>query len=141
MTEFFSLVNNSVCNCWELCFQPVFNLFKEILIFTFWRWQNNINFWDFHGFKCDAIHVEYSFAAFHSIFERYKQGVLRPSWSVKALKGTVANPVSEFNEFKPRLKSSKNRFQFSGGLNLEKCNSILSGTNNIWAAAQIHVVF
>ena len=28
-------------------------------------------------------------------------------------------PVSEFNEFKPRLKSLKNRFQMSAGLNLE----------------------
>ena len=29
-------------------------------------------------------------------------------------------PVSEFNEFKPRLKSAKNRLQLSAGLNLEK---------------------
>ena len=28
-------------------------------------------------------------------------------------------PVSEFNEFKPRLKSPKNRFQLSAGLNLK----------------------
>ena len=34
--------------------------------------------------------------------------------------------VSEFNEFKPRLKSPKNRFQMSAGLNLEKCNTISS---------------
>ena len=40
-------------------------------------------------------------------------------------------PVSEFNEFKPRLKSPKNRFQLSTGLNLEKFNKILSGTNHI----------
>ena len=39
--------------------------------------------------------------------------------------------VSEFNEFKPRLKSAKNRFQASAGLNLEKLNTILSGTNHI----------
>ena len=43
--------------------------------------------------------------------------------------------VSEFNEFKPRLKAPKNRFQLSAGLNLEKCNTILSETNHIWAAA------
>ena len=43
--------------------------------------------------------------------------------------------VSEFNEFKPRLKSPKNRFQMSAGLNLEKFNTILSETNHIWAAA------
>ena len=33
-------------------------------------------------------------------------------------------PVSEFNEFKPRLKSPKNRFQLSAGLNFEKLNTI-----------------
>ena len=43
--------------------------------------------------------------------------------------------VSEFNEFKPRLKSAKNRFQMSTGLNIETLNTILSGTNHIWAAA------
>ena len=31
---------------------------------------------------------------------------------------------SEFNEFEPRLKSPKNRFQLSAGLNLEKFNTI-----------------
>ena len=41
-------------------------------------------------------------------------------------------PVSEFNEFKPSLKSPKNRFQLSTGLNLEKLNTIFSGTNNIY---------
>ena len=39
--------------------------------------------------------------------------------------------VSEFNEFKSRLKYPKNRFQLSAGLNLEKFNTILSGTNHI----------
>ena len=39
--------------------------------------------------------------------------------------------VSEFNEFKPRLKSQKNRFQLSADLNLEKLNTILRGTNQI----------
>ena len=42
----------------------------------------------------------------------------------------VKYSVSEFNEFKPRLKSSKNLFQLSAGLNLEKFNTILSGTNH-----------
>ena len=37
-------------------------------------------------------------------------------------------PVSAFNEFEQRLKSAKNRFQLSAGLNLEKLNTILSGT-------------
>ena len=40
-------------------------------------------------------------------------------------------PVSEFIEFEPRLESPQNRFQLSAGLNLEKCNTILSGTNHI----------
>ena len=43
----------------------------------------------------------------------------------------------EFNEFEPRLKSVKNRFQLSAGLNLKNFNTILSGTNHIWAAAKI----
>ena len=47
------------------------------------------------------------------------------------------NPESEFNEFEPRLKSAKNRFQLSAGTNLEKLNTILNGTNHIWAAARI----
>ena len=46
-------------------------------------------------------------------------------------------PVSEFNEFKPRLNTPKNRFQLSAGINIEKLNTILSETNQIWAAAQI----
>ena len=43
--------------------------------------------------------------------------------------------MSEFNEFKPRLKSGKNRFQLSTGLNIEKFDTISRGTNYIWAAA------
>ena len=38
--------------------------------------------------------------------------------------------MSEFNEFEPRLKSAKNRFQLSADLKLEKLNTILSGTIN-----------
>ena len=40
-------------------------------------------------------------------------------------------PEFEFNEFEPRLKSAKNRFQLSAGLNLETLNTILSRTNQI----------
>ena len=47
----------------------------------------------------------------------------------------IVETVSEFNEFEPRLKSAQNRFQSSAGLNLEKLNTILSGTNLIWPAA------
>ena len=36
----------------------------------------------------------------------------------------VLTSVFEFNEIKPRLKSHKNRFQLSAGLNLEKLNTI-----------------
>jgi len=39
--------------------------------------------------------------------------------------------VPEFNDFEPRLKSAKNRFQLSAGLYLETLNAILSGTNHI----------
>ena len=45
--------------------------------------------------------------------------------------------MSEINEFEQHLKSAKNKFQLSTGLNLETLNTILSETNNIWAAAQI----
>ena len=37
---------------------------------------------------------------------------------------------AEFKEFEPRLKSAKNRFQLIAGLNLEKFNTILSGSNH-----------
>ena len=40
-------------------------------------------------------------------------------------------PESDFNEFEPRLKSAKNRFQLRADLNLETLNTILSGTNHI----------
>jgi len=45
--------------------------------------------------------------------------------------------MSEFNEFELRLKSPKNRFQLSAGLNLEKLNTILSGPNHIRTASSI----
>ena len=47
---------------------------------------------------------------------------------------------SEFNEFEPRLKSTKNRFQLRAGLNLEKLNRILNRTTHIWAAAQVLLI-
>ena len=43
----------------------------------------------------------------------------------------LAIPESEFKEFEPRLKSAKNWFQLSAGLNLETLNPILCGTNHI----------
>ena len=46
-------------------------------------------------------------------------------------------PVSEFNEFEPRSKSAKNRFQLSAGLNLKTLNTILSETNHIWAGPRL----
>ena len=49
--------------------------------------------------------------------------VYNVSWQTK--------PESEFNEFEPRLKSAKNRFQLSAGLNLETLNAILSEINHI----------
>ena len=44
---------------------------------------------------------------------------------------------AEFNEFEPRLKSAKNRFQLSAGLNIITLNKILSETNHVRAASQI----
>ena len=41
------------------------------------------------------------------------------------------SPVSEFNEFEPRLKFAKNWFQLSAGLNLETLDTNLSETNHI----------
>ena len=43
----------------------------------------------------------------------------------------------EFKEFDPRFKSAKIRFKLSAGLNLEKFDTNLSGTNHIEAAAYI----
>ena len=43
----------------------------------------------------------------------------------------LKNPVSEFNEFYPRLKFAQTRFQLSAGVNLETLNTILSGTNHV----------
>ena len=34
----------------------------------------------------------------------------------------IRKPLFEFNEFEPRLKSAKNRFQLSADLNLKKYN-------------------
>jgi len=39
--------------------------------------------------------------------------------------------VSKFDKFEPRLKSAKNRFQLSAGLNLEKFDKLLSGINHV----------
>ena len=38
----------------------------------------------------------------------------------------LVHSVSEFNEFEPRLKSAKNQFQLSAGLNLEKFDTTLN---------------
>ena len=51
------------------------------------------------------------------------------------LKLASPNPImvseSKFNEIEPRLKSAKNRFQLSAGLNLKTTNTILNWTNYI----------
>ena len=53
------------------------------------------------------------------------------------LKIILNQTESDFNEFEPRLKSAKNRFQLSACLSFETLNTILSGTNHIEAATQI----
>ena len=40
-------------------------------------------------------------------------------------------PESDFNEFEPRLKSTKKPVSNERGLNLEILNTILSGTKHI----------
>ena len=40
-------------------------------------------------------------------------------------------PEMEFKEFESRFKSAKTRFKLSAGLNLERFDTILSGTNHI----------
>ena len=54
---------------------------------------------------------------------------------------TFKRTEAEFNEFKLRLKSPKNRFQLSAGLYLEKFNTILNVTNHIWATTDRDVLF
>ena len=44
---------------------------------------------------------------------------------------SYSSSVFEFNEFEPRLKSAKNWFQLSAGLNLEIMNTVLNETNHI----------
>ena len=60
---------------------------------------------------------------------------------VLSLNTVTANSLQflefEFNGFEPRLKFEENWFQLSASLNLETLNAISSGTNHIWAAAQI----
>ena len=63
------------------------------------------------------------------------QSVLKIKSLVTNSKSNIKETVSEFNEFEPRLKYAKNRFQLSAGLNFEKFNTILSGTNHILAVA------
>ena len=48
---------------------------------------------------------------------------------LKAFLTRGMKPVPKFNEFELRLKFPKNPFQLSAGLNLEKLNTILSGSN------------
>ena len=40
-------------------------------------------------------------------------------------------PEAEFKEFEPRVKSAKNRFQLSAGLNFGTLNTVLSGIKHI----------
>ena len=59
-------------------------------------------------------------------------------WILEILKILGKNySESEFNKFEPRLKSPKNRFQSSPDLNIETLDTILSGSNHIWAATLI----
>ena len=52
-------------------------------------------------------------------------------FKIECFEDELNKSVSEFNEFKPRLKSLEKRFQLSAGFNLETFNTILSVTNHI----------
>ena len=53
-------------------------------------------------------------------------------------------PVSEFNEFEPWLKSAKNRFQLSAGLNFKKLNKFKlnssRGSNSLNSASKVTIM-
>ena len=87
----------------------------------------------FHRAK--NVKIELSLFRKYTNFKNYN--AISAIFTSRALCPSLKKPVSEFNEIEQRLKSPKNRFQLSAGLNLEKLNTILSGTNYIWAAAQI----
>ena len=91
----------------------------ELLFFFYWTIQNpNLNltfvfiFISFIGFTVSKSHC---FIPYYIYYIDYLD----------------REPLSEFNEFEPRLKSAKNRSQLSAGLNLENLNTIINGTNNI----------
>ena len=75
------------------------------------------------------------------LYEKYNQYIVpkeQADWTGLKLQvkyvdfvSFLNSSVSEFNEFEPRLKSAKNRFQLSAGLNLEKLYTLLSGNNHI----------
>ena len=66
---------------------------------------------------CTVFDCDIKFTMFYSFLQRVSLG--------------IDHPEAEFNEFEPRLKSAKNRFQLSAGFNPEKFNIILSGINHI----------
>ena len=68
--------------------------------------------------------LDYDFFSFYRIFhDKTKKGKENHKYN---------ETESEFNEFKPRLKSPQDRFQLSAGLNLEKLNTVLSETLTIF---------
>ena len=48
--------------------------------------------------------------------------------------------MSEFIEYEPRLNSAKKPISISAGLNLEKFNTIVSGTNHIVSNQDLNVL-
>ena len=52
-------------------------------------------------------------------------------WLIDCDSKMTIDPEMEFKEFEPWFKSAKTRFKLSAGLNLETCNTILSGANHI----------
>ena len=88
------------------------------------------------GFACDSRKFSnniFNINSFNTTLltkYRYFFGYLNLSLISQISKNSITSTESEFNEFKPRLKSAKNRFQLSARLNFATLNTILSGTNH-----------
>ena len=74
--------------------------------------------------NCLKLNQDYTVVSWSNIWvSQYKKKGSASTIMEKAR--TTTGSESEFNEFEPRLKSTKNWFQFSAGLNLEILNTIL----------------
>jgi len=75
--------------------------------------------------------MEALYASKKSLKTKYKSSTIPPVVFKQKLCSEIAILKNFANDFKPRLKSPKNRFQLNAGLNIGKFNKILSETNHI----------